>query len=152
MKIHEYQAKELLKGYDVPVQDGVVIESAQEAEKAISEVSEKFGATQYVIKAQIHAGGRGKGGGVKFSSSKEAAVENIKKILGMQLITHQTGPEGQLVRKVMVAEALDIEKEFYVAITLDRSTGKNVIMASTEGGMEIEEVAAKHPEKIIPDE
>jgi succinyl-CoA synthetase beta subunit len=100
------------------------------------------------VKAQIHAGGRGKGGGVKFSPSKESALENAKNILGMTLKTHQTGPEGQLVRKIMIGEAVDIAKEFYVAITLDRAQGKNVFMVSTEGGMDIEEVAAKTPEKI----
>lgn len=149
MKIHEYQAKSILKEYGIPVQDGIVIESKSEGRAAIDQVSKEFNASQFVIKAQIHAGGRGKGGGVKFSPTAEKALENINSILGMQLITHQTTPEGQLVRKVMVAEAIDIAKEYYVAITLDRATGKNVIMASTEGGVEIEEVAAHSPEKII---
>lgn len=149
MKIHEYQAKELLKQFGVPVQDGVTISSLSEADSALQTVAKQFSTDQFVIKAQIHAGGRGKGGGVKFSSTREKALENIKNILGMQLITHQTGPEGQLVRKVMVAEALDIEKEFYVAITLDRAVGQDVFMVSSEGGVEIEEVAAHSPEKII---
>ncbi len=149
MKIHEFQAKEILKGYGIPIQDGVVIESKDEGKAAIDQVASTFNTSQFVIKAQIHAGGRGKGGGVKFSPSAEKALENINHILGMQLITHQTGPEGQLVRKVMIAEAIDIAKEYYVAITLDRAVGQNVIMVSTEGGMEIEEVAEKHPEKII---
>lgn len=149
MKIHEYQAKEILKKFGIPVQDGVVIDNISQAEAALNQVKTQFNASQFVIKAQIHAGGRGKGGGVKFSSTQEKALENIKAILGMTLITHQTTAEGQLVRKVMVAEALDIEKEFYVAITLDRAKGKNVIMVSTEGGVEIEEVAAKTPEKIV---
>lgn len=149
MKIHEYQAKELLKQFGVPVQDGVTISSLAEADSALQTVAKQFSTDQFVIKAQIHAGGRGKGGGVKFSSTQEKALENIKNILGMQLITHQTGPEGQLVRKVMVAEALDIEKEFYVAITLDRAVGQDVFMVSSEGGVEIEEVAAHSPEKII---
>lgn len=149
MKIHEYQAKDILKKFNIPIQDGVVIEDTSQAEEALNQVASQFNTTQFVIKAQIHAGGRGLGGGVKFSPTREKAIENINNILGMTLKTHQTGPEGQLVRKVMVAEALDIAKEYYVAITLDRSVGKNVFMVSTEGGMEIEEVAAKTPEKII---
>ncbi len=149
MKIHEYQAKEILKKYGVPIQDGVVIESKSEGKEAVQRVADQFNTSQFVIKAQIHAGGRGKGGGVKFCSDADKAIENIDKILGMQLITHQTTPEGQPVNKVMVAQAIDIAKEYYVAITLDRAVGKNVIMASTEGGVEIEEVAAHSPEKII---
>lgn len=149
MKIHEFQAKSILKEYGIPVQDGVVIESAEKGSEAIAQVEKEFHASQFVIKAQIHAGGRGKGGGVKFSPTKEKALENIQNILGMTLVTPQTGPQGQLVRKVMVTEAIDIAKEYYVAITLDRAKGKNVIMASTEGGVEIEEVAAHSPEKII---
>ena len=149
MKIHEYQAKGLLKGYGIPIQDGVTIEDLAQAEAAIDAVNKEHGAEQYVIKAQIHAGGRGKGGGVKFSSSRESALENIQKILGMTLVTHQTGAEGRLVKKVMVAEALDIKQEFYAAITLDRSKGMDVFMVSSEGGMEIEEVARTSPEKIV---
>ncbi|MEK9727606.1 MAG: ADP-forming succinate--CoA ligase subunit beta [Candidatus Margulisiibacteriota bacterium] len=149
MKIHEYQAKEILKQYNIPVQDGVVVESENQLESSINTVSTQFNTEQFVVKAQIHAGGRGKGGGVKFCPSKEKALEAGKDILGMQLITHQTSAEGQKVQKIMIAEALDIAKEFYLAITLDRSKGQDVIMASTEGGVEIEEVAAKTPEKII---
>lgn len=149
MKIHEYQAKEILKSYSIPVQDGVIVEQSGQIEKAIDEVASRFNTSQFVIKAQIHAGGRGKGGGVKFSPDRDSAIANAKKILGMTLITHQTAEDGQLVRKVMVAQAIDIAKEYYVAITLDRTKQKNVIMVSLEGGMEIEEVAASHPEKII---
>lgn len=149
MKIHEYQAKQILKKYGIPIQDGVVIDNIDDIASAIEQVSREFSATQYVIKAQVHAGGRGKGGGVKFSPSKEKAIENAKAILGMTLVTPQTSAEGQKVRKIMVAEAIDIAKEFYVAITLDRAVSKNVVMVSTEGGMEIEEVAAHSPEKII---
>ena len=149
MKIHEYQAKELLKQYGIPIQDGVVCESENQIESAINTVSTQFNTEQFVIKAQIHAGGRGKGGGVKFCPTKDKALEAAKAILGMQLITHQTSEEGQKVQKIMVAEALDIAKEYYLAITLDRSKGQDVIMASTEGGVEIEEVAEKTPEKII---
>ena len=149
MKIHEYQAKSLLKKYNIPIQDGVTIESLSEAEGAIKQVSEDYNTDQFVIKAQIHAGGRGKGGGVKFTPTKEDALDKINDILGMTLITHQTGPEGRLVKKVMVGEAIDIKKEYYVAITLDRSSGKDVFMVSSEGGVEIEEVAKTNPEKIV---
>ncbi len=148
MKIHEYQAKNILKTFGIPIQDGYVIESLDQAESVLDQVYREFNTQQVVIKAQIHAGGRGKGGGVKFSPTREKALENIKNILGMQLITHQTNPEGQKVQKVMIAQAIDIKKEFYIAITLDRSVGKNVIMVSTEGGVDIEEVAAHTPEKI----
>ena len=148
MKIHEYQAKEILKAFDIPIQDGVAIDKINEAEKAIDEVAKKLHASQFVVKAQIHAGGRGKGGGVKFSPDKKTALENVKKILGMKLVTHQTGREGQPVRKVMITEALNIDKEFYVAITLDRAKGKDVFMVSKEGGVEIETVAEKNPAAI----
>tara|TARA_B100000927_G_scaffold291299_1_gene292780 strand:- start:2043 stop:3221 length:1179 start_codon:yes stop_codon:yes gene_type:complete len=149
MKIHEYQAKSILKKYNIPIQDGVTIESLSEAEEAIKQVSEDYNTDQFVIKAQIHAGGRGKGGGVKFTPTKEDALDKINDILGMTLITHQTGSEGRLVKKVMVGEAIDIKKEYYVAITLDRSSGKDVFMVSSEGGVEIEEVAKSNPEKIV---
>ena len=149
MKIHEYQAKSLLKKYHIPIQDGVTIDSLSEAERALKQVSKDYSTDQFVIKAQIHAGGRGKGGGVKFTPTKEDALDKINDILGMTLITHQTGPEGRLVKKVMVGEAIDIKKEYYVAITLDRSSGKDVFMVSSEGGVEIEEVAKSNPEKII---
>jgi len=149
MKIHEYQAKELLKRYGIPVQDGVTLEDPAQAEAAVDQVNKELGAGQYVIKAQVHAGGRGKGGGVKFSTDRASALENIKTILGMTLVTHQTGAEGRLVKKVMVAQALDIKQEFYAAITLDRTRGMDVIMVSSEGGVEIEEVARTSPEKIV---
>ena len=149
MKIHEYQAKEILSKYNVPVQDGITIEQEADIERAIDEVAQKYETKQFVIKAQVHAGGRGKGGGVKFSSDKAKAIENSKAILGMNLITPQTGEGGQLVRKIMIGEAIDIDKEYYLAITLDRRLEMDVIMASTEGGMDIEEVAHTHPEKII---
>ena len=149
MKIHEYQAKELLKGYDIPIQDGVTIEDKAQAEAAIDQVAKEHDTDQFIIKAQVHAGGRGKGGGVKFSPDRASALENIQQILGMTLVTHQTGAEGRLVKKVMVAEALDIQQEFYAAITLDRSRGMDVFMVSSEGGMEIEEVAKTAPEKIM---
>ena len=149
MKIHEFQAKELLKRYHIPVQDGVTIENLADGQTALDQVEKELKTSQFVIKAQIHAGGRGKGGGVKFCTDKASALEKINKILGMTLVTHQTGPEGRLVQKVMIAQALDIAQEFYVAITLDRSSGKDLFMVSSEGGMEIEEVAKTSPEKIV---
>jgi len=149
MKIHEYQAKTLLKKYDIPIQDGYVIENIENAEKTILKVKNDFKSKDVVVKAQIHAGGRGKGGGVKFCPNADNALQSCKDILGMNLITHQTGPEGQKVKKVYITQAFDISKEFYVGITMDRTTGKDVFMVSTEGGMEIEEVAKDTPDKII---
>ncbi|MBC8311740.1 MAG: ADP-forming succinate--CoA ligase subunit beta [Candidatus Marinimicrobia bacterium] len=149
MKIHEYQGKALLKKYNVPIQDGYVVEDLSQVESTIESVRKDFNSDAVVVKAQIHAGGRGKGGGVKYSPTPESALENANNILGMDLITHQTGPEGQKVRKLYITEALDIAEEFYVAITLDRSLGKDVFMVSTEGGMEIETVAEETPEKIV---
>ena len=149
MKIHEYQGKEILKSYGIPIQDGYVIENIEDAQLTINKVQKKFDTEAVVVKAQIHAGGRGKGGGVKFSPSTESALENSNNMMGMNLITHQTGPEGQKVRKVYITEALDIKKEFYCAITLDRARNKDVFMVSSEGGVEIEEVAKEMPEKII---
>jgi succinyl-CoA synthetase beta subunit len=149
MKIHEYQGKAILKQYHIPIQDGYVIESLDEAEATIRKVQADFDTEAVIVKAQIHAGGRGKGGGVKYSATFEDALQNVKKILGMNLVTHQTGPEGQKVRKVYITKALDIAHEYYAAITLDRSLGLDVFMVSTEGGVEIEKVAAETPEKII---
>jgi succinyl-CoA synthetase beta subunit len=162
MKIHEYQAKEILKKYGVPVQDGVAIKGLHELENAIAALQLK-GVSQYVVKSQIHAGGRGKGkiynpsnrdelileGGVKFSPTVEHVREYAPKMLGNLLVTHQTGAEGKLVQTLFITEGLDYAKELYLGILLDRSIGKNVIMASTEGGVEIEKVAAETPEKII---
>ncbi len=144
MKIHEYQAKAILAKYGVPVPRGEVVFTAEEAEAA----AKKLGGS-VVVKAQIHAGGRGKGGGVKLAKDSTEAAEVAKKILGMTLITHQTGPEGRLVQRVLVEETLPIAKELYVGIVLDRAIGKTVFMASSEGGMDIEEVAAHTPEKIL---
>jgi len=144
MKIHEYQAKALLAKYGVPVPKGEVAFTPDEAEAAAKALG---GAV--VVKAQIHAGGRGKGGGVKLSKTVAEARELSEKILGMTLITHQTGPEGRLVRRLLVEEQLPIAQEFYLGITLDRAISKNVVMASSEGGVEIEEVAAHSPEKIL---
>ena len=145
MKIHEYQGKEIIKRYGVPVPRGIVAHTPEEAEAA----AKGLGTSVVVVKAQIHAGGRGKGGGVKIARSPAEAKEHASKMLGMMLKTIQTGPEGQKVRKLYIEEGLDIAKEFYLGMTLDRANGRVTIMASTEGGVEIEEVAEKHPEKIL---
>jgi succinyl-CoA synthetase beta subunit len=145
MKIHEYQAKELLKKYGVAVPRGLVARSPEEAYHAAKEL----GTEVVVVKAQIHAGGRGKGGGVKLAKSADEAREVAGKMLGMSLVTHQTGPEGREVRALLVEEGLPIDKEFYLGIVLDRATGRPVFMASSEGGMDIEEVAASTPELIL---
>ncbi|EMF79990.1 succinate-CoA ligase, beta subunit [Leptospira weilii serovar Topaz str. LT2116] len=149
MKIHEYQAKEILRRHKANVPFGVVIDKKENASKAHDEVTSKTGGFVVVVKAQIHAGGRGKGGGVKVTKTKEDAIAAVDKILGMQLITPQTGPEGKKVLKVYLEQGIDIAKECYLSILLDRSIRKTIIMASTEGGMEIEEVAETHPEKIL---
>jgi succinyl-CoA synthetase beta subunit len=148
MKIHEYQAKEILRGYGVAVPRGKLVRSAEEAVAAARELMAP-GKSVVVVKAQIHAGGRGKGGGVKLARSPEQAGEIFSQMMGMQLVTHQTGPQGQKVRKVYVEEGCDIARELYLGVTLDRGTGRNTFMASAEGGVEIEEVAAAHPEKIL---
>jgi len=145
MNIHEYQAKEILKGYGVKVPRGIMAETADAAEAAAKEL----GSEVVVVKAQIHAGGRGKGGGVKVVKGVAAARAAAEELLGMQLVTHQTGPEGKKVLKIYVEEGCDIAKELYLGMVLDRATGYVTIMASTEGGTEIEEVAAKTPEKIF---
>ena len=144
MKIHEYQAKAILAKYGVAVPRGEVAVTPQEA----VEIAKRLGGPVAVVKAQIHAGGRGKGGGVKVSKGLEAVEANAKAILGMQLVTHQTGPAGQKVLRVLVEEGLAIARELYLGILVDRSTKKVVVMASAEGGMDIEEVAAKTPERI----
>ena len=148
MKIHEYQGKKIFSEYGMPVQDGYIFEKVEDAEATIKKVQKDFKTQDVVVKAQIHAGGRGKGGGVKYSPNFEDALKNAKNIFGMNLITHQTSTQGQLVKKVYVTEAFDIDKEFYAAITLDRSKGVDVFMVSSEGGVEIEKVAEENPEKI----
>jgi succinyl-CoA synthetase beta subunit len=145
MKIHEYQGKELLKNYGVPVPRGIVARTPEEAEAAAREL----GTDVTVVKAQIHAGGRGKGGGVKLAKSPEEAREIAGQILGMMLITHQTGPEGREVKTLLIEEGLPIDREFYLGITLDRVTGRNTFMASSAGGMDIEKVAEETPELIL---
>ena len=149
MKIHEYQAKKIFANFGMPVQDGYVFENIEDAESTIRRVQKDFNTEDVVVKAQIHAGGRGKGGGVKYSPNFDKAMQNAKNILGMNLVTHQTGEKGQLVRKVYVTEAFDIAEEYYAAITLDRSKGMDVFMISSEGGVEIEKVATETPEKIV---
>jgi succinyl-CoA synthetase beta subunit len=147
MKIHEYQAKAILAKYDVPVPRGEVAYTVEESEAA----AKKIGGS-VVVKAQIHAGGRGKGGGVKVAKDAAEAVEVAKRILGMTLVTHQTGPEGRLVQRLLIEETLPIERELYLGIVLDRESGQNVFMASKAGGMEIEEVAHDTPELILKEQ
>jgi len=154
MNIHEYQAKDILKSYGVRIQEGIVVDTPALAVEAARELTARTGTGWHVIKAQIHAGGRGKGGGVKLAKSLDDVRQKSEEILGMQLITHQTGPEGKKVNKVLIAEDVYYPgpsevKEYYVSILLDRGQACNVIMASTEGGMDIEEVAEHSPEKII---
>src|SRR5260370_35670298 len=144
MKIHEYQAKEVLRGFGVAVPRRKVVQSAEEAVA----VAKEFAPRISVVKAQIHAGGRGKGGGVKLAKTPEQAGELFKQMMGMQLVTHQTDPQGQKVRKVYVEEGCDIARELYLGATPDRATSRNTVMASSEGAVEIHEVAAQHPEKI----
>jgi succinyl-CoA synthetase beta subunit len=145
MKIHEYQGKALLRQFNIPVPQGIAAMSVDEAVKAAQSLSSKV----WVVKAQIHAGGRGKGGGVKVAKSIEEVKARASDILGMQLITHQTGPEGQKVRRLYIEEGADIQKEYYLSLVTDRATQKVAFIASSEGGMDIEEVAHSHPEKII---
>ena len=144
MKIHEHEAKEILKRYGVPVPEGGVASTAEEARA----VTERLGGT-VVVKAQIHAGGRGKGGGIQLADGPEEAQRAAEAILGMTLITPQTGPEGRLVQKVLVEEGMEIEQELYLGVVIDRSANRPVVMASEAGGMDIEEVAAETPEKIL---
>ena len=147
MKIHEYQAKEILRRYNVPVPNGEVVTTLEEADTAAKALF-SAGNSAVVVKAQIHAGGRGKGGGVKVAKSMEDAAAASKAILGMQLITHQTGPEGQKVQRLLIEEASQIDRELYLGLVLDRARSRYVFMASQAGGMEIEEVAAKNPDAI----
>ncbi len=145
MKIHEYQGKEILRQFGVPVPRGIPAFTVQEAVEA----AQKLGGPVWVVKAQIHAGGRGKGGGVKVAKSIEQVKELAEQILGMQLKTHQTGPEGQKVRRLYIEDGADIKKEYYVSLVTDRATQKVAVIASSEGGMDIEEVAHSTPEKIV---
>lgn len=145
MKIHEYQAKDILRKFQVPVPEGRVAFTAAEARR----IAEELGGGTVVIKAQIHAGGRGKGGGVKLAKNPQEAEEIASKMIGMRLVTHQTGPEGKIVKRVLVEQGLAIDRELYAGIVLDRSKSQLVFMVSTEGGVEIEKVAAESPEKIL---
>ncbi len=145
MKIHEYQAKEILQKFNVAVPKGIVAFTPDEAVAA----AKKIGGKVWVVKAQIHAGGRGKGGGVKLAKNLREVRKLAKEILGMRLVTHQTGPEGKIVKRILIEQGVNIDRELYVGITLDRAQSKNVVMASTEGGVEIEKVAAETPELIL---
>ena len=145
MKIHEYQAKQILKKYNVPVPEGAVAFNVSEALK----VAKTLPTDMAVVKAQIHAGGRGKGGGVKIAKTKAEVEDLARQILGMNLVTHQTGPEGKKVKKLLIEQGINIERELYLGMVLDRAKSQLVMMASTEGGVEIEKVAAETPEKIL---
>jgi succinyl-CoA synthetase beta subunit len=154
MNIHEYQAKEILKTFGVKVPMEIAVDTVEEAVAAAKKINEATGSEYFAVKAQIHAGGRGKGGGVKIAKSMDDVRTYASQILGMTLVTPQTGPEGKLVRKLLIAQnvfykGVSEPKEYYMSVLLDRNTSQNIIMASTEGGMEIEEVAEAHPEKII---
>ena len=149
MKIHEYQGKQLFQKYGVPVPIGIPAMTVEDAIAAIPKVQQQAGTEVVVVKAQIHAGGRGKGGGVKVAKTRADAEAAVKAIYGMQLVTHQTGPEGKKVQRLLVEQGLAIDHEYYLGMLLDRASGRVTVMASTEGGMDIEEVAAKHPEKIL---
>ncbi len=157
MNIHEFQGKSLLRAYNVEIQEGFVAETPDQAVMAAKQLQEKFGSQYFVIKAQIHAGGRGKGGGVKLAKSVDEAGEIAGKMLGMQLVTHQTGSEGKKVNKILVAQDVYYKgesdpQEFYISILLNRNTGRYIIMYSPEGGMSIEDVAEKTPERIFTEE
>jgi succinyl-CoA synthetase beta subunit len=157
MNIHEYQGKQILKSFGVRIQEGIVAHTPEQAVEAAKKLKEDFNSDWVVIKAQIHAGGRGKGGGVKLAKNLDEVKQRATDIIGMQLVTHQTGPEGKKVRKVLVAQDVyypgeSETKEFYISVLLNRSTGRNIIMYSTEGGMDIEEVADKTPELIFKEE
>ncbi|ABB23385.1 ADP-forming succinate--CoA ligase subunit beta [Pelodictyon luteolum] len=149
MNIHEYQGKDILRKFGVAVPKGIVAYSAEEAKQAAEQLFAEQDSPVVVIKAQIHAGGRGKAGGVKLAKSPEEAHEIASQMLGTTLVTHQTGPEGKEVRRLLVEEGMNIDREFYVGITLDRATSNNVLMISTEGGMEIEKVAEETPELLL---
>jgi succinyl-CoA synthetase beta subunit len=149
MNIHEYQGKDLFRKYGIPVPKGIPAFSAAEAVTAAEKLIAETGSEVVVVKSQIHAGGRGKGGGVKVVKGLAAAKEAAEKLFGMQLVTHQTGPEGKKVQRLLVEQGLPIARELYLALVIDRETRRIVVMASTEGGMDIEEVADKHPEKIL---
>jgi len=157
MNIHEYQGKQILKSFGVAVQEGFIAETVEQAVEAAKELKSKFNSDFAVIKAQIHAGGRGKGGGVKVAKNLDEVREKAGAILGMQLVTPQTGPKGKKVHKVLVAQDVyypgpNPTKEFYMSVLLNRATGRNIIMYTTEGGMDIEEVAETHPDKIWKEE
>src|SRR6056297_452734 len=157
MNIHEYQAKQLLKENGVPVPEGITIKDVNDAQKSAKEIAQKTNTDTWAVKAQIHAGGRGKGGGVKIAKSLEQAEEHAKSIMGMNLVTHQTGPEGKKVHQVLIEEGIyypgeEDPQEFYMSVLLNRDSGKNIIMYSTEGGVDIETVAEKTPHLIFKEE
>jgi succinyl-CoA synthetase beta subunit len=157
MNIHEYQGKEILKSFGVAIQEGILAETPEQAVEAAKKLQEQTGTGWWVVKAQVHAGGRGKGGGIKLAKSLDDVRNLSEQIIGMNLVTPQTGAEGKLVRKVLIAQDVyypgaEPTAEFYMSVLLNRQTGRNIIMYTTEGGMDIEEVAHTHPEKILREE
>ena len=157
MNIHEFQGKKILKQFGVAVPSGAVAHTPEEAFEAAKQIGTETGATSWAVKAQIHAGGRGKGGGVKIARSLDEVKSHAREILGMNLVTHQTGPEGKIVRKVLIEQGIfypgeSEPQEFYMSVLLNRDSGKNIIMYSTEGGMDIETVAEKTPHLIFKEE
>lgn len=157
MNIHEYQGKEILKSFGVTIQEGIIADTPEDAVQAAEQLQQQTGTGWWVVKAQIHAGGRGKGGGVKLAKTLEEVKERARDILGMTLVTHQTGPEGKVVHKVLIAQDVyypgeSETEEYYMSVLLNRQTGRNIIMYSPEGGMDIEEVAEKTPELIFKEE
>ncbi|WP_286776880.1 ATP-grasp domain-containing protein, partial [Sphingobacterium sp. UBA2074] len=157
MNIHEYQGKQILKSFGVRVQEGIVADTPEQAVEAAKKMKEDYNSDWVVVKAQIHAGGRGKGGGVKLAKNLDEVKQRATDIIGMQLVTPQTGPEGKKVNKVLVAQDVyypgeSETKEFYMSVLLDRAKGRNIVMYSTEGGMDIEEVAEKTPHLIFKEE
>jgi succinyl-CoA synthetase beta subunit len=145
MDIHEYQAKQVLSRYGVPIPVFTVASNVQEAEQAVKEI----GLKEAVVKIQVHAGGRGKAGGVKFGKSKEEILAAAEKLLGMKMVNNQTGPRGVIAHQVLISQPVDIQKEFYLGAAIDRESARPILIASPEGGMEIEEIAVKHPDKIL---
>ncbi|MFM7901089.1 MAG: ATP-grasp domain-containing protein, partial [Bacteroidota bacterium] len=157
MNIHEYQGKSILKSFGVAIQEGIVADTPEQAVQAAKDLQAQTGTQWWVVKAQIHAGGRGKGGGVKLAKSLEEVNERASNIIGMQLVTPQTGPQGKKVNKVLIAQDVyypgpSATSEFYMSVLLNRQTGRNIVMYSTEGGMDIEEVAEKTPHLIFKEE
>ena len=149
MKIHEYQGKQILKSYGIPIQDGAIVENKEDIENAIDRVAQEYECSQFIVKAQIHAGGRGKAGGIKLVKNQDELISAASQRFGRFLVTPQTGPEGKEVKRLYIEEVSEVSKEFYLSCLVDRSTAKIAFISSTEGGTEIEQIAKKNPEKVI---